>query len=97
MINDAGADILFVGVGAPKQEKWAAQYMSQLNVGPILGVGASFDFAAGTIKRAPLWVQRMGMEWSWRLMQEPRRLWRRYALKDSQFIWLVAKALMSKR
>jgi N-acetylglucosaminyldiphosphoundecaprenol N-acetyl-beta-D-mannosaminyltransferase len=94
MINDSGADILFVGVGAPKQEKWAAQYMDQLNVGPILGVGASFDFAAGTIKRAPLWLQRNGMEWSWRLMQEPGRLWKRYILKDSQFVWLMIKELM---
>jgi N-acetylglucosaminyldiphosphoundecaprenol N-acetyl-beta-D-mannosaminyltransferase len=96
MINDSGADILFVGVGAPKQEKWAAQYMDQLNVGPILGVGASFDFAAGTIKRAPLWMQRMGMEWSWRLMQEPDRLWKRYILKDSQFVWLMMLELMKK-
>lgn len=97
MINDSGADILFVGVGAPKQEKWAAQYMDQLNVGPILGVGASFDFAAGTIKRAPVWVQRIGMEWSWRLMQEPGRLWKRYILKDSQFVWLMIRELMKQR
>lgn len=97
MINDSGAEILFVGVGAPKQEKWAARYMEQLNVGPILGVGASFDFAAGTIKRAPLWVQRIGMEWSWRLMQEPGRLWKRYILKDSQFVWLMVRELMKQR
>ena len=97
MVNDAGTDILFVGVGAPKQEKWAAQYMGQLNVGPILGVGASFDFAAGTIQRAPLWLQRIGMEWSWRLMQEPGRLWKRYILKDSQFVWLMARELMKQR
>jgi len=97
MINASGADILFVGVGAPKQEKWAAQYMARLNVGPILGVGASFDFAAGTIKRAPLWMQRSGMEWSWRLMQEPGRMWKRYILKDSQFVWLMVRELMKSR
>ncbi len=97
MVNDSGTDILFVGVGAPKQEKWAAQYMAQLDVGPILGVGASFDFAAGTIQRAPKWLQRIGMEWSWRLMQEPSRLWKRYILKDSQFLWLMVRELMKKR
>ena len=94
MINDSGADILFVGVGAPKQEKWAARYMANLDVGPILGVGAAFDFAAGTIKRAPLWVRCIGMEWFWRLMQEPDRLWRRYILQDSQFILLIVKELL---
>lgn len=97
MVNESGADILFVGVGAPKQEKWAARYMEQLNVGPILGVGASFDFAAGTIQRAPLWLQKIGMEWSWRLMQEPGRLWQRYILKDSQFVWLMMKELAKKK
>jgi len=62
IINQSGADILFVGVGAPKQEKWAARYLEQLEVGPVLGVGASFDFAAGTVKRAPLLFQRIGMD-----------------------------------
>lgn len=94
MINDSGADLLFIGVGAPKQEKWAAKYMDKLHVGPIIGVGAAFDFAAGTIKRAPRWMQRNGLEWIWRLKQEPDRLWRRYILRDSQFIFLVMKELL---
>ncbi|HQT25684.1 MAG TPA: WecB/TagA/CpsF family glycosyltransferase [Burkholderiales bacterium] len=94
MVNDSGADILFIGVGAPKQEKWAAKYMDKLDVGPILGVGAAFDFAAGAVKRAPVWLQRIGMEWLWRLLQEPGRLWRRYILKDSQFILLVMRELL---
>ncbi len=94
MINESGAEILFVGVGSPKQEKWAAKYMESLDVGPILGVGAAFDFAAGTVRRAPVWIQKIGMEWLWRLIQEPGRLWRRYILKDSRFIFMVVKELL---
>jgi len=85
-INASGTDILFVGVGAPKQEKWAYQYMDQLNVGPILGVGAAFDFAAGTIKRCPQFIQNIGAEWLYRLSMDPKRLWRRYLVDDIQFI-----------
>jgi len=97
IINQSGADILFVGVGAPKQEKWAARYLEQLEVGPVLGVGASFDFAAGTVKRAPLLFQRIGMEWLWRLIKEPRRLWHRYVVQDSKFISLICKELWTTR
>jgi len=89
MINDSGADILFVAVGAPKQEKWASSHMEQLNVGPIIGVGAALDFSAGTVRRAPLAMRRTGLEWLWRLIQEPRRLWRRYLLWDSRFIFIA--------
>jgi len=88
MVNESGADILFVGVGAPKQEKWADKYFDQLNVGPILGVGAAFDFVAGNIKRAPELVQKIGMEWFWRLLSDPKRLWRRYLVNDPKFILL---------
>jgi len=86
MINDSGAKILFVGVGAPKQEKWAVSHMDQLNVGPILGVGAAFDFASGMISRSPEFMQKAGVEWLWRLMKEPGRLWKRYLLQDSRFV-----------
>lgn len=93
IINDSEADILFVGVGAPKQEKWAAKHQNQLHVGPILGVGAAFDFVAGNIKRAPSIIQRIGFEWLWRLMSDPKRLWRRYLINDPKFILLSLREL----
>ena len=92
-INARNVDILFIGVGAPKQEKWAAKYSDRLQVGPILCVGAAFDFAAGVINRAPLWVQKSGCEWVWRLASEPARMWRRYLIRDSRFIPLALKEI----
>jgi len=88
-VNDSGARILFIGVGTPKQEKWAYSNLASLNTGPILCIGASFDFIAGTVKRAPRFIQKSGFEWLWRLIKEPRRLWRRYILRDSRFIILA--------
>ena len=90
-INACGTNILFIGVGMPKQEIWASRHLSQLNVGPILCVGAAFDFAAGIQKRAPLIMQKLGLEWFWRLLSEPKRMWRRYILRDSQFVFLALK------
>lgn len=91
-INCRGADILFVGVGAPKQEKWSWAHLERLRVGPIVCVGAAFDFAAGTVKRAPRWVQSCGCEWLWRLASEPGRLWKRYLVRDSRFVvWALAE------
>ncbi len=92
-INARNVDILFIGVGAPKQEKWAAKHSDRLQVGPILCVGAAFDFAAGVINRAPLWVQKSGCEWIWRLASEPTRMWRRYLVRDSRFIPLAWKEI----
>jgi len=89
MINTSGADILFVGVGAPKQEKWAYQYFDQLQVGPILGVGAALDFSAGTIVRCPRFLQSIGAEWLYRLASDPKRLWRRYLVDDVKFLGLA--------
>lgn len=94
-INSRSVDILFIGVGAPKQEKWADAHIDRLKVGPILCVGASFDFAAGTIKRAPLWIQRIGFEWVWRLASEPGRLWKRYLVQDSRFLPLALKEIFN--
>jgi len=91
IINASGADILFIGVGAPKQEKWAYQYLDQLQVGPILGVGAALDFTAGTIHRSPRILQKMGAEWLYRLLHDPKRLWRRYLLEDTRFLSLAFK------
>jgi N-acetylglucosaminyldiphosphoundecaprenol N-acetyl-beta-D-mannosaminyltransferase len=90
-INRQGTDILFVGVGAPKQEKWAWQHLDSLKVGPIICIGAAFDFAAGKVKRAPSFVQAIGCEWLWRLLKEPRRMWKRYIIRDSQFIPMAVR------
>ncbi len=95
-INKSEADILFIGVGAPKQEKWVWKYYSKLNVGPILCVGAAFDFVAGSRKRAPKWVQKIGMEWFFRFLQEPKRMFRRYFIDDLYFFVLLFKEYVKK-
>ena len=78
-INAARPDLLFVALGNPKQEIWAARFASRLRVPVLVGVGGSFNFISGHVRRAPHWMQRTGLEWVWRLAVEPRRLWRRYA------------------
>lgn len=88
-INRSGADILFVGFGAPKQEIWIARKRNQLKVGIVLTVGGTFDFLAGKTVRAPLWMQRNGLEWLWRLLHEPKRLWRRYLIGNLQFLQIA--------
>ena len=87
-INQVNPDFLFVALGAPKQEKWTARYLSELHVKVALCVGASVDFIAGVAKRAPRWMREMGLEWFWRLIQEPGRLWRRYLVQDAAFFVL---------
>ena len=77
LVNRAGADVLWVGLGSPKQERWAHDFRNALNVKVIGPIGAMFDFYAGTVPMAPRWVQRMGLQWLYRLAKEPRRLWRR--------------------
>ena len=96
-INSRNVDILFIGVGAPKQEKWADAHIDRLKVGPILCVGASFDFAAGTTKRAPKWIQKIGFEWVWRLASDPGRLWKRYLVQDSRFLPLALKEILKAK
>jgi|SRR5665647_366573 len=91
VINDFQPDVLFVGMTAPKQEKWAYQHFNQLQVGHVCCIGAVFDFYAGTIKRAPKWMINIGMEWFYRLIKEPRRMWRRYLFGNAKFIWAVIK------
>ena len=90
-IAASGAQILIVGLGAPKQEKWIAKHARAAGVNFAVGVGVSFSLVAGTIARAPAWMQRNGLEWLWRLSQEPGRLWRRYLIEDMPFFWLVAR------
>ncbi|MBM3252494.1 MAG: WecB/TagA/CpsF family glycosyltransferase [Candidatus Omnitrophica bacterium] len=95
MIQDVKPDILFVGLGAPKQEKWIYKYRNEYQVPVSIGIGASFDFVSGFVKRAPLWMQRVGLEWFWRLLMEPKRLWKRYLIDDMKFFWLLIKQKLS--
>lgn len=87
-INSSGAQVVFVGLGCPKQEIWMHRNKGQIKA-VMLGVGAAFDFHAGTLKRAPLWIQNSGLEWLFRLLQEPRRLFFRYITTNSVFIWTI--------
>ena len=97
LVAASGADILFVGLGAPKQERWIACYGRGCNVALAIGIGVSFSFVAGEIRRAPRWMQRSGLEWFWRMLAEPRRLLKRYLVEDMPFVWLVAKAWLGKK
>ncbi|MCA9400625.1 MAG: WecB/TagA/CpsF family glycosyltransferase [Candidatus Omnitrophica bacterium] len=90
-INQCRPDILFVGLGAPKQEKWICRHQSQYDAYVSIGIGVTFEFTAGMVRRAPVWMQRVGMEWFWRLMMEPRRLWKRYLVDDMRFFGLILK------
>ena len=85
-VNEVDPDVLFIGMTAPKQEKWAYKYFPQLNAGHICCIGAVFDFYAGTVKRAPNWMISAGMEWFYRLVKEPKRMWRRYIIGNTLFI-----------
>jgi N-acetylglucosaminyldiphosphoundecaprenol N-acetyl-beta-D-mannosaminyltransferase len=96
-INSAKPDIVWVGLGMPKQELWVAQNAWRLEAPVILAVGAAFGFTAGLVRRAPRWMQRSGLEWAFRLSQEPRRLWKRYLLGNPYFLWLVARQLVWRR
>lgn len=91
MVNAAKPHLLFVGVGAPKQEKWMYHNIGKLNINVALGIGASFDFEAGTIKRAPKAVRSLGMEWFWRFSHEPKRLFKRYFVESSRFLPIILK------
>lgn len=84
-VNDKVPDVLFVGMTAPKQEKWAFQNFDKLNVGHVCCIGAVFDFYAGTSKRAPKWMIKLGLEWLYRLVSNPKRMWRRYLIGNVQF------------
>ena len=92
LIKESGATVLAVGVGAPKQEKWIARYRAQLPFIKIfMAIGATIDFEAGNLSRAPYWTQKIGLEWLYRLLCEPERLWRRYLINDPPIFWLVLK------
>lgn len=85
-INASNPDFVWVGLGAPKQERWMEVHQGEIN-GFMVGVGAAFDYFAGNIKRAPKWMQKCSLEWMYRIMQEPKRLFKRYMTTNSKFIW----------
>lgn len=91
-INQANPDLLWIGMTAPKQEKWTYTHWNELNIHCHVGtIGAVFDFFAGTIERAPLWWQEHGLEWLYRLIKEPKRMWRRYIIGNTLFLWNILK------
>jgi len=95
-VRASAADIVWVGLGAPKQELLMQQLRAQLPHSLALGVGAVFDFVSGDKERAPRWMQRWGLEWAHRLMTEPRRLWRRYLVTNSRFVWHALAVIVSQ-
>lgn len=95
-VNRSGADAVFIGMGSPRQERWATDHAEELDAPLILCVGGSLEVLAGRRLRAPLWVQRAGLEWSYRLLQEPRRLWKRYLVEDAAFVPILAREWRSR-
>ena len=90
-IASSGAQIVWVGLSTPKQERWMAAHVGRLGVPVVVGVGAAFDFHAGRVRQAPRWMQRSGLEWLFRLLSEPRRLWRRYAVNNPRFVMAILR------
>jgi N-acetylglucosaminyldiphosphoundecaprenol N-acetyl-beta-D-mannosaminyltransferase len=96
-IDRTRADVVWVGIGAPKQEKWMARMRPRLQAPMMVGVGAAFDIHAGLVPQAPAWLQRAGLEWAYRLAHEPRRLWRRYLRYNPRFVAAFGRQLASDR
>ena len=90
-MNEAGPDIVWVGLSTPKQERWMADHVGRLDAPVLIGVGAAFDIHAGTLPQAPRWMQRSGLEWLYRLVREPRRLWRRYLRNNPAFLYRILR------
>jgi N-acetylglucosaminyldiphosphoundecaprenol N-acetyl-beta-D-mannosaminyltransferase len=88
-IDDSGADVVWVGLGTPKQERWMSEHIGRLAAPVLIGVGAAFDFHAVLKPQAPKWMRQSGLEWLFRLGSEPRRLWRRYCVNNPLFVWNV--------
>ena len=91
-IAASGADIVFVAFSSPKKEYWVNKYLEQMKVPFVMGVGGSFDVVAGVIGRAPNWMQSHGLEWFYRFVQEPKRMWRRYIIGNAKFVLLTYRA-----
>lgn len=95
-IRQSGAKLLFVAITSPKKENFIHQWKHELGVDFVMGVGGAFDVVAGKVSRAPLWMQEFGLEWLYRVIKEPRRMWRRYLITNCKFIYLIAKQLLTK-
>ena len=89
MINRDNPEVVWVGLSTPKQERWMWEHVEDIEASVLIGVGAAFDFLSGRVRQAPRWIQRSGLEWVFRLIQEPRRLWRRYLVNNPSFVMLV--------
>jgi N-acetylglucosaminyldiphosphoundecaprenol N-acetyl-beta-D-mannosaminyltransferase len=94
MINDSGAQIVWIGLSTPKQEKWMSAHSKKLKAPVLIGVGAAFDIHSGLKPQAPMWMRSSGLEWLFRLATEPKRLWRRYAINNPMFVALAARQLL---
>ncbi len=97
VVNEANPDLLWIGLTAPKQEKWVYTHWNNLNIDCHVGtIGAVFDFYAGTVKRAPIWWQEHSLEWFYRLIKEPRRMWYRYLVGNVLFLWNIVRVKLKK-
>ncbi len=96
-IRSANPDLLFLGITSPKKELFIDRYTAQMKIPFTMGVGGSFDVVAGKVKRAPRWMQRAGLEWFYRILQEPKRMWKRYAVTNSKFALLLIREFFKKR
>lgn len=94
---ESGADMMFVAFSSPKKEYWVSKYINQLKIPFVMGVGGSFDVVAGITDRAPMWMQKHGLEWFYRFIQEPRRMWKRYIIGNAKFVKLTYKHKAKKR
>ena len=97
LINAARPDYVWVGLGSPKQDLWIADHAARLEAAVLFAVGAAFDFHSGGLRRAPVWMQRTGTEWLYRLLAEPRRLLRRYTVVNARFVLLLARQILARR
>jgi len=96
-VGASGADLLFVAIGSPKKEQFLGRWQATMRIPFAMGVGGTFDVATGRVRRAPRWMQRAGLEWFYRFLQEPRRMFRRYFIEDMAFFWLLLKEMAHLR
>jgi len=96
-VRASGADLLFVAISSPKKEQFLGRWQAEMRIPFAMGVGGTFDVAIGLVKRAPRWMQRAGLEWFYRFLQEPRRMFRRYFIDDMAFIWLFIKEAAGRK
>lgn len=96
-IKAANADLLFVAISSPKKEQFLGKYQAEMKIPFAMGVGGTFDVAVGKVKRAPIWMQKSGLEWFYRFLQEPRRMFKRYFIDDMAFFWLLLREASARR